>query len=82
MLRPASKVFVVAAVLAAVMSAAPAFAVEPHAGMLRYPDVSSTHIAFVYANDVWLVPREGGVAAPLASPPGMEYFPRQLIKNY
>ena len=37
-------------------------AVEPHAGMLRYPDVSSTHIAFLYANDLWIVPREGGVA--------------------
>ncbi len=80
MLRLTSKVFVsvvvAVAALAAVMSAAPASAVEPHAGMLRFPDVSSTHIAFVYANDVWLVPREGGVAAPLASPAGMEYYPR------
>jgi len=76
MLRPASKVFVAAVVLATLMSAAPVFAAEPHAGMLRYPDVSSTQIAFVYANDVWLVPREGGVATPLASPSGMEYTPR------
>jgi tricorn protease len=49
---------------------------RPHAGMLRYPDVSATHIAFVYANDIWLVPREGGMAFPLASPPGQEMFPR------
>ncbi|MBI4719938.1 MAG: PD40 domain-containing protein [Chitinivibrionia bacterium] len=53
-----------------------AMAVEPHAGMLRYPDVSSTHVAFLYANDLWLVPREGGMAVPLASPPGQETFPR------
>jgi len=58
----------------------PAFAgsaaVQPHAGMMRYPDVSSTHIAFVYADDIWVVPRAGGVASPLASPPGGEAFPR------
>lgn len=46
------------------------------AGMLRYPDVSETHIVFSYANDLWLVPREGGVATPLASPDGQERFPR------
>jgi tricorn protease len=44
--------------------------------MLRYPDVSKTHIVFAYANDLWLVPRDGGVAAPLASPPGGEGFPK------
>ena len=54
----------------------PSVALEPHAGMLRYPDVSPTHIVFVYANDLWLVPKDGGVAIPLASPPGQETFPR------
>lgn len=50
--------------------------VKPHAGMMRYPDVSATHIVFGYANDLWIVPREGGMATPLASPPGGEGFPR------
>lgn len=50
--------------------------VKPHAGMLRYPDVSATHIVFCYANDLWIAPRDGGLASPLASPPGMETFPR------
>jgi tricorn protease len=50
--------------------------VQPHGGMMRYPDVSSTHIVFVYADDIWVVPRVGGVASPLASPPGGEAFPR------
>lgn len=50
--------------------------VRPHAGMLRYPDVSQTHIVFVYANDLWLAPREGGTAIPLASPRGQELYPR------
>jgi tricorn protease len=49
---------------------------RPHAGMLRYPDVSQKQIVFVYANDLWLVPREGGPATPLAGPPGPEIFPR------
>ncbi|NIM19691.1 MAG: peptidase S41 [Candidatus Latescibacteria bacterium] len=48
--------------------------VEPHAGMLRYPDVSATHIAFLYANNLWTVPKEGGVATPLTSAPGAEQF--------
>jgi len=49
---------------------------RPHAGMLLYPDVSDSQIVFVYANDLWVVPRTGGTAAPLASPPGRERFPR------
>ncbi len=46
------------------------------ARMLRQPDVSKTQIAFVYAGDVWIVPKTGGVAARLSSPKGEESFPR------
>ena len=46
------------------------------ARMLRQPDVSSTHITFVYAGDVWVVPKSGGVAQRLSSPSGEESFPR------
>lgn len=49
---------------------------EPSAGMMRYPDVSKTHIVFSYANDLWIVERDGGLASPLASPEGAERFPR------
>ncbi|MGQ0553078.1 MAG: S41 family peptidase [Planctomycetota bacterium] len=45
-------------------------------GMLRSPDVSATHVAFAYADDLWLVPREGGLATPLSSPAGSEVVPR------
>ena len=63
--------------LVVTLGVAPAIAdVAPHAGMLRYPDVSQSQIAFLYANDLWLVPRAGGVATPLASPPGEEGYPR------
>ena len=50
--------------------------IRPAAGMLRYPDVSDSHIVFLYADDLWTVAREGGVATPLASPPGAELTPR------
>ncbi len=49
---------------------------DPHPGMIRFPDVSRTHITFRYANNLWLVPREGGTALPIASPPGGELYPR------
>ncbi|MFK7759397.1 MAG: S41 family peptidase [Phycisphaerales bacterium] len=47
-----------------------------NSGMFRYPDVSKTHVVFVYANDLWVVDRKGGTASPLASPPGQESFPK------
>ncbi|HEY5883798.1 MAG TPA: S41 family peptidase [Pyrinomonadaceae bacterium] len=60
----------------------------------HHPAVSRTHIAFVYANDVWCVPRNGGVAIPLTDAPGMKgelvfspdgktiAFPANLEGNY
>src|SRR5690606_40358947 len=50
--------------------------VQTCASDLRYPDVSATHIAFVYGGDIWVVPKEGGVANRLTTPPGEESFPR------
>ena len=48
----------------------------PDASMLRYPDISADRIVFVYANGIWSVPIAGGVAQPVADPPGFESFPR------
>ena len=42
------------------------------AGLFRFPDVSKTKIVFTYANDLWLVPKEGGLAIKLSSTPGVE----------
>src|SRR5918912_276550 len=47
-----------------------------NARMLRFPDVSATQIVFVYAGDIWLVPKTGGYAQRLSSPKGEESFPR------
>lgn len=46
------------------------------ARMLQNPDVSQTHITFVYAGDIWVVPKTGGIASKLSSPQGQESFPR------
>jgi tricorn protease len=62
--------------LGVALRAQPADGVQPHAGMLRYPDVSATQIIFVYANKLWIAPREGGLASPVASPSGSVSFPK------
>ena len=46
------------------------------ARLFRQPDVSQDQIAFVYAGDIWVAPREGGTAHRLSTPPGREAFPR------
>ena len=73
---PIALLSAVAGLAAVPLAALAADQTTPHAGMLRYPDVSSDEIVFVYANDIWIVSRDGGVARPLASPPGQEMFPK------
>ena len=46
------------------------------ASMMRMPDVSDTQIAFVYAGDIWVAPKEGGMAQRLSTPAGQEALPR------
>lgn len=45
-------------------------------GVFRFPDVSKTQIVFSYANDIWIIPKEGGAASKLSSPAGVEVFPK------
>ena len=51
-------------------------AAQIDARMLQQPDVSASEIAFIYAGNVWVVPKAGGVASRLSSPRGEESFPR------
>src|SRR6266496_2322217 len=46
------------------------------AGLFRYPDVSQSQIVFSYANDLWVMPKEGGTAVKLSSPAGVEICPK------
>src|SRR5512139_1352480 len=70
------KPFARLALFAVLAGAAAPAAAQIDARMFRYPDVSSTQIAFVYAGDIWTVPKAGGVATRLSSPAGEEMFPR------
>jgi len=46
------------------------------AGLFRYPDVSRDQIVFTYANDLWVMPKDGGTAVKLSSPAGVETNPK------
>ncbi len=56
------------------LAAAAAAADEPL--LVQKPTLSKTHIVFVYAGDLWSVPREGGDAVRLTSGPGVETDPQ------
>jgi tricorn protease len=43
--------------------------------LFQKPALSRTHIVFVFAGDLWSVPREGGAALRLTSSPGYETNP-------
>ena len=71
------------ALLALLAAAATARAAEPAfdlpsgpTKMLRSPSVSATHIAFAYAQNIWIVPRAGGDAHRLTSFQGQASNPR------
>ncbi len=49
---------------------------SPDALMLRFPDVSASEITFVYAEDIWVAPIDGGMARRVTSTVGMEYYPK------
>ncbi len=62
-------------VLGLMAVAVPAFAAID-ARLMRQPAVSATQIAFVYAGDVWVAPKGGGLAERLSTPKGEESLPR------
>jgi tricorn protease len=64
-------VFVLAGILAGTFSFA-----QIDAGLFRFPDVSNNQVVFTYANDLWVIPKDGGTAFKLSSPPGVEAFPK------
>jgi tricorn protease len=63
--------------LAAFLPAAPRLAANgAPTRMLRTPSVSATHVAFAYANNVWVVERTGGAARRLTSFQGQTSNPK------
>ncbi|WP_339707370.1 hypothetical protein [Algoriphagus aquimarinus] len=43
---------------------------------MQLPDVSDTQITFTFGDDIWGVPKQGGVVQRLTSPAGSEMYPR------
>ncbi len=49
---------------------------ETHIGMIHYPDVGTSQIIFVYAGQLWRVPKDGGSAVRITDPDGPISYPR------
>jgi len=65
-----------ASALLVLLAAVPAKTADAAAPWLfQKPALSKTHIVFVFAGDLWSVPREGGAAGRLTSGPGYETNP-------
>ncbi|MGO8791801.1 MAG: PDZ domain-containing protein [Terriglobia bacterium] len=58
------------AILLALIPVSMGLADAPPPLLLQHPTLSATQIAFAYAGDLWIVPREGGVATRLTSGAG------------
>ncbi len=70
-LRSLASMFVLAT------AAVPAAAQSPSGTrLLRTPSVSASHIAFAYANNIWVAERSGGAARRLTSFQGQTQFPK------
>ena len=74
-----------AAAASALIVAVPRAADDPVPGgtrLLRTPTVSATHIAFAYANNIWIVERAGGDARRLTSFQGQTSNPQVLARRH
>ncbi len=49
---------------------------ESQTGIIRYPDVGTKQIVFVYADEIWLVPSQGGIAVRLTDTRDSKSYPR------
>ena len=47
-----------------------------NAKLMRFADISDTHITFVFGGDIWVVEKTGGQAVQLTESPGEESYPR------
>ncbi|MGD8377531.1 MAG: PDZ domain-containing protein [Acidobacteriota bacterium] len=67
--------FRIALALLTILSTLAVTPAQEEARLLRQPDISADHVAFVYANDIWIVDREGGDAHRLTTFEGAETRP-------
>lgn len=63
-------------ILTSIIAAVAAQSADGEIRLARYPDIHGEKYVFVYASDLWVADREGGVARRLTSHPGLEQNPR------
>ncbi len=63
-------------VCSTVLTARPATSQTPPTRLLRTPSVSAQHVAFAYANNIWVADRSGGSARRLTSFQGQTQNPK------
>ncbi len=77
---PAPNASASAAIAASLAAPAPPAAAPatdaPPTLMLEQPAISAEHVAFIYAEDLWVADRDGGNARRLTTHPGRELRPR------
>jgi len=49
---------------------------ETHRAIVHYPDVGTAEIIFVYAGQLWRVPKDGGTAVRITNTEGPKSYPR------
>jgi tricorn protease len=76
LLQPVLLVALLALVMPAALRPTPVAANGEATRMLRTPAVSGSHIAFAYANNVWVVERAGGMARRVTSFQGQSSNPK------
>lgn len=69
------RAFVAASAVIGFLAVLPSSVIAQGTRFLRQPTVSADHIAFVHANDIWIVGRDGGEARRLTSDAGAETHP-------
>jgi tricorn protease len=73
--RSPTSALAVFALAATALIGIPSLAAGQSTRFLRQPSVSATEIAFVHANDIWVVARNGGTARRLTTSEGAETEP-------
>ncbi len=76
MLPPRCCFLIALAFAAAAVASEHSAPAQVNARLMQMPAVSATHVAFVFAGDIWIAAKSGGPAFRLSSPRGAESFPR------
>lgn len=69
------RVLLICSLLASLLMVSPGLSQSDKPTLFQKPTINKTHVVFVYAGDLWIVPREGGDARRLTTGVGVEFDP-------